>query len=121
MLWTRIAVILAAMTISVAGVSNAAAGDVYGYSNHKHGHRHQERSFYGGDRLPSYISGIGTYAGGIAGIRDRGNGIYFAMDRWSNEGRASTSKPVGPRIIHVNRKTAGAECSYEAGVCVIRP
>ncbi len=121
MLSTRIAVILAAITVSVAGVSNAAAGDAYGYSNHKHGHRHQDHSFYGGDGLPSYIGGIGTYAGGIAGIRDRGNGIYFSMDRWSNGGRTATREPVRPRIIHVNRKTAGAECSYEAGACVIRP
>lgn len=121
MLSTRIAVISAFIMLSLAGVSSAYADDGYRYSDHKHDHGHQNSSFYGGDGLPSYIGGIGTYAGGIAGIRDRRNGIYFAMDRLSNEDRVFINRTIRPRIIDVNRKTAGAECSYEAGVCVIRP
>lgn len=120
MLSSRIAVPLMAILVSASCILPAQAGEEYGYAKHHH-NRHQKQSFYGGDGLPSYIGGIGTYAGGIAGIRDRRNGIYFAMDRWSNSGGAFTSDTVRPRIIHVNRKTAGAECSYEAGVCVIRP
>ena len=63
------------------------------------------------------MPGIGTYSGGISALRVRGNGIYFAVDPLTT---ASMTRPLAPvaKVVTVAGEDA---CSYEAGVCVIRP
>ncbi|GAK71320.1 hypothetical protein RRU01S_16_00830 [Agrobacterium rubi TR3 = NBRC 13261] len=122
MLSTRIAAAMIAITGSCVGNSYSYATDHFESKNRFYSHRQQHRSYYGGDGLPSHIGGVGTYAGGISAIRAPQNGIYFAADDGVGIRYSSTTRSaVRPRIIHVNKKTVGAECSYEAGVCVIRP
>lgn len=116
MLSTRIAAITIAMTAFISGNSNAPATEAPRYKMN----RHQERSFYGGDGLPTYLRGIGTYVGGISGVRAPYNGIYFARDGGRYSDAPSANNAPRSRIIHVNQRTVGAECSYEAGVCIIR-
>lgn len=116
----RIVPLLLAMPILISGISNAQAEQAVGQRRHHHEHGQRDKSFYGGDGLPTYIRGVGTYAGGMSGVRDRGNGIYFAI-----EGQGLRQRDIDnsskPRLIHVNRSTLDSACSREAGVCVIRP
>jgi hypothetical protein len=121
MLTPRIAASFIVVTGAIIGVSHANAMDNLQYKNSTNHHRQQYRSYYGGDGLPSYIRGIGTYAGAVSGMRAPRNGIYFAAEGTNGNATSTIPSPYRPRIIHVNRKTMGAECSYEAGVCVIRP
>lgn len=121
MLSTRIAAAMIAIMGLCVGNSHAYATDHFESKNRFYSHRQQHRSYYGGDELPSYVGGVGTYAGGLSAIRAPRNGIYFAADDVGMSYSSTTQSAVRPRIIHVNKKTMGAECSYEAGVCVIRP
>ncbi|NTF33189.1 hypothetical protein [Rhizobium skierniewicense] len=121
MLMTRIGTVFITLTALIILASHANAMDDRKYKNRHDHHRQQDRSYYGGDGLPSYIRGIGTYAGGVSAIRAPRNGIYFAAEGTDRNATDTIQSPNRPRIIHVNRKTVGAECSYEAGVCVIRP
>lgn len=115
--WIKL--VLSALIGPVFGMSVAQAEYSNGPRLHDHGHRPADASFYAGDGLPTHIRRLGTFSGGIAGYRDRGNGNYFAVERrilrGSDAGRPS------PRIIHVNSSAFEAACSREAGVCVIRP
>jgi hypothetical protein len=86
-----------------------------------HGHRPSTTFSTGG--LPSYVRGVGTFSGAISALKVKGNGIYFGFNGGLSRSRSSVSAPLAPkaRIINVSAKTLGSECSYEAGVCVIRP
>ncbi|NTJ43293.1 hypothetical protein G6L28_11875 [Agrobacterium larrymoorei] len=112
----------AALSMLVAGSIDARADE---FRDKRGGDRHHpdtHHSIAGGKGLPSYDRGIGTYAGGISAVRFKRNGIYFALDRGSiNTGSIKRAGEIRSRVITVNRETMGAECSYEAGVCVIRP
>ncbi|WP_275785600.1 hypothetical protein [Pararhizobium gei] len=81
-------------------------------------------SSYGSDDFPSGAGG-GTYFGGLSAWQDRGNGIYFQSERnaYDYEGDEMTDvyRRHRVKIIRVNPRTAGRNCSWEAGVCVIRP
>lgn len=115
-----------AILIALCGSSIAAAGDFSGKFHHRHGgdrhHFNARQSISGGDGLPSYVKNNGTYAGGISAVRFKRNGTYFAVDGGIlNRGYYRGGSTAGPRLIRVDSKTAGAKCSYEAGVCVIRP
>ncbi|WP_170973311.1 hypothetical protein [Rhizobium sp. FKY42] len=82
---------------------------------------HQRRDVVAGNGLPSYVRGIGTFAGGLSAVRFRGNGIYFFADGIGN-GSAATVGP-GAKIITVSPtgKTNGkSACAMEHGVCVVR-
>lgn len=120
----RIALRLTALSSMIALAVPVMAAENYNTYRHHNPDRYARQEVVGGNGLPSHIPGIGTYAGSVSGVRFKGNGIYFY-----NEGRPaysqvkSTSQTLAPKakIIHVNSRTKGAECSYEAGVCVIRP
>ena len=92
----------------------------HGFHPHRDGHGHpHRRAVVGGAGLPSVVPGIGTFAGSISAVRVRGSGIYFAI-----EGSRSDVIPYRPpvaRIIEVDAQMDDSACSYEAGVCVIRP
>lgn len=98
-----------------------SAGE-YSHSRHPHrtGHdRHHQQSVVGGAGLPSVVPGIGTFAGSISAVRVRGAGIYFAIE--GSRSDVVTYRPPVARIIEVDAEMSDSACSYEAGVCVIRP
>ncbi len=108
---------LVVITTVLAAGSALADSDGAGGS-----YRGDRPSIAGGNGLPSYLSGVGTYVGGIAASRFPYNGNYFSVDDGNAlQGRAPTDNVAGPRIIRVNKRHLNANCSYEAGVCVIRP
>ncbi|MBB4186890.1 hypothetical protein GGE07_003550 [Sinorhizobium terangae] len=80
---------------------------------------------YGGDDFPSVTPGIGTYAGGISAFRQEGNGIYFSRydnNNYVAEGAADPAPPPNrAKIIAVSPQPNDRVCSWEHGVCVIRP
>ncbi|MCM2475299.1 hypothetical protein HGO38_17605 [Rhizobium sp. CG5] len=89
----------------------------------KHPHRHdgyRTNAGITGSGLPSVLPGIGTYAGSVSAVSFRGVGTYFAID---HSGRRTRSVVLAPKalIIEVDAEKSDAACSYEAGVCVIRP
>ena len=103
---------------SLAIAAAAFAGE--GRERHKHRHRDHDRGFSSIDtRLPTRIPGIGTYVGGFSAVRDKGNGIYFYIE--GLEDRAPFRPAPVARIIEISDQPAGNACSWEAGVCVIRP
>ncbi|PNQ19997.1 hypothetical protein C2E26_23475 [Rhizobium sp. YIC5082] len=117
---------IAALTMTVAGaifasVPPAAAEDFYGRHQYRH---HQSDVSFSTDGLPSTLPG-GTYVGGIAALRVRGNGNYFAINSgFSRRGAADkTGMQLAPRatIISVHAENADDACAYEHGVCIIRP
>lgn len=76
---------------------------------------------YGGGEFPSQTD-AGAYAGNLSAWTDPGNGTYFRS--W-NDGyvdyRNDYRRRGGPKIIQVSPSRNGNGCSWEAGVCVIRP
>jgi hypothetical protein len=62
------------------------------------------------------------YGGAISAYRDPGNGLYFYIDRdryYDDLIDAPFVENRGPKVITVTPGQDG--CSWEAGVCVIRP
>lgn len=83
--------------------------------------RHRSRDIVGGDGLPSYVEGVGTFAGGLSAVRFRGNGIYFYADNLS--ANAANNHRPRAKIIDVSPSSIGntkSACSMEHGVCVVR-
>jgi hypothetical protein len=80
---------------------------------------------YGGYDLPSVIPGLGTYAGSLSAYREQGNGIYFSRAgsyRYVAENGTDAYAPAKrAKIIVVTPQTSASACSWEAGVCVVRP
>lgn len=74
---------------------------------------------------PSVIPGLGTYAGNLSAYAEEGNGIYFRRNRsyrYVAENDFHGDAPMKrAKIIFVTPKTNASACSFEAGVCVIRP
>lgn len=103
------------LVISSAGITTAGEW-------HDRGHSHRpvrSEAVIGGSGLPSVIPGIGTFAGSISGVRIKGNGVFFAIDR-----RAATVvayRAPKAKIIEISAEDPESACSFEAGVCVIRP
>ncbi|MDS7598069.1 hypothetical protein [Agrobacterium tumefaciens] len=122
MLQRRIAALaLASASLVLASVPPASAENF----GHRHYYRHhQQQTSFSTDGLPSTLPG-GTYSGGIAALRIRGNGNYFAISGGLAVGNGTTRTALQPapkaKIIKVNSATANAACTYEHGVCVIRP
>ena len=90
---------------------------------HQHGSQnHRPRDRVGGNGLPSYVQGVGTFAGGLSAVRFRKNGIYFFADGLG--GAVAQDEQARARIIEVSPgKAAGripSACSMEHGVCVVR-
>lgn len=102
------AAIVAALLLLASGAAEAD-----GRKGGFHGQRH---GFPGGHGLPSIRPGHGTYAGASAALHVRGLGTYVAAEG-IDAGIGVITAP-GPRIIDARK---GPPCSWESGVCVIRP
>ncbi len=80
---------------------------------------------YGNYDFPTPIPDIGTYAGGLSAYRDEGNGIYFSRDGGYSylAGDTVAAGPTSKRakIIVVSPQVNASACSWEHGVCVVRP
>ena len=59
------------------------------------------------------------YGGALTAYRDAGNGIYFYLDGDAEGFYRPLVENRGPSVIHVVPGQSG--CSWEAGVCVVRP
>jgi hypothetical protein len=121
----RIALRVTTLSSMIALALPVMAAENYNTYRHHNPDRYSRQDVVGGNGLPSHIKGIGTYAGSISGVRFKGNGIYFYKENrpayWQANGTTQQTLAPKAKIIHVNARTTGAECSYEAGVCVIRP
>lgn len=136
-----------AIALATSGMTAAHAGgnrDGFGWSepniegrtitrrdrerhHHREAWRHRDRedrgSRYSERRREQRGWGTGDfYAGAITAYRDRGNGTYFYIDNDDYFGDvidAPRYSRGGPKVIQV--VPGQNDCSWEMGVCVIRP
>lgn len=101
---------------SLAGDWGYGGGD--GWSHHHHHHPSPPPSYGGGYGLPTIVPGLGTFAGSITALRVRGVGTYFYVEGFGGKKPPMVPAPKA-KIISVD--SAKDPCSYENGVCVIRP
>ncbi|OAP39067.1 hypothetical protein AU381_08155 [Sinorhizobium glycinis] len=75
--------------------------------------------------FPSGIPGLGTYAGNLSAYQQPGNGIYFrqagSYSSFAGDGLETVPPAESPKIIVVSPQTDDSACSWEQGVCVVRP
>lgn len=86
-------------------------------NRHRYDNRRVERH-----RDRSWRQDRNFYGGAISAYRDPGNGLYFYIDRdryYDDLINAPFVENRGPKVITVTPGQDG--CSWEAGVCVIRP
>jgi hypothetical protein len=83
-------------------------------------HHHHERGIIGSDGLPSVVPGVGTFVGNLSAVRIKGNGIFIAVDRRATHRNVVVPSPKA-QIIEISAENEDGACSFEAGVCVIRP
>lgn len=116
----RTGLVIAGNLSLFVGATQLSAGE-YRHSGHpdRSYDRHYQQSVVGGAGLPSVVPGIGTFAGSISAVRVRGSGVYFAIE--ASRSDVVTYRPPAARIIEVDAEMDDSACSYEAGVCVIRP
>jgi hypothetical protein len=97
----------------------ASAGDRMA-DRHPHHHHQRQQSVGGGDGLPSVVPGVGTFAGNLSAVHIKGNGLFIAFDRRANHRTVVVPAPKA-QIIEISAENEDSACSFEAGVCVIRP
>lgn len=75
--------------------------------------RHRDRHWRNKDR--------NFYGGSVAAYNDPGNGIYFYFDgdSYPRIVERPYAESRGPKVIHVVPGVSA--CSWESGVCVVRP
>lgn len=95
--------------------------------------RDRVRPYYQGAVRPYYADGgnedrggLGNnfYGGSMSAYEDPGNGNYFYFDGeyGDTSGGFPPARPqYGAKVVVVSPETEAASCSWEAGVCVIRP
>lgn len=111
-------VLTAATIVLISTTGITLAGERY---DRGHGHHHgRSEAVVGSNGLPSVIPGIGTFAGSISGLRIKGNGVFFAIDRNIRAKVVAYQAPKA-KIIEISAENPEEACSFEAGVCVIRP
>lgn len=79
---------------------------------------YRQRDIVGGNGLPSYVDGVGTFAGGLSAVRFRNNGIYFYAENLGGDGNMQPRPKA--KIIDVTPATAKSACAMEHGVCIVR-
>lgn len=116
---------IASTTLAVLGpimvANHAYATDHVEHEKRGHSNRQTQQSYYGGNGLPSHIRNVGTYAGSAYTMRARRNGTYVSADAAIHNPAQIRGNWTSPTIIRINARTMDETCSYEAGVCVIRP
>jgi hypothetical protein len=112
-------VALASAVVILLAPSFASAGDRM-MDGHRHPHHHHAQSVVGGNGLPSVVPGVGTFAGNLSAVRIKGNGIFITLDRKPGRRMATAPAPKA-QIIEISAENEDSACSFEAGVCVIRP
>lgn len=111
--------ILTAATIAlISSTGIGLAGDRH-HRGHGH-HKSQGQAVIGSNGLPSVIPGIGTFVGSVSGLRVKGNGVFLAIDRGLRPQIIAYRAPKA-KIIEISAENPDEACSFEAGVCVIRP
>lgn len=108
--------VLLVSTTSHAGEWGMDGGSHDGW-NRRH-HHNPPPSYGGGYGLPTIIPGLGTFAGTISALRVRGVGTYFYVEGFGGKKQEMIPAPKA-KIISV--ESDRDPCSYESGVCVIRP
>ena len=121
MLSTRIATALIAVFGSMLTANCTHANDSFEHGKRGHSEGQKQQSYYGGNGVPSYIRNVGTYSGSALAIREPRNGTYVSADGAVSHLTKTSGGWDRPQIIRINAKTMDEACSYEAGVCVIRP
>lgn len=121
MLSTRIASTILAVLGPIMVANHAQASDNVEYEKSGHSNRQKQQSYYGGNGVPSHIRTVGTYAGSAYAMRARRNGTYVSADGAIHKPAQIRGNWTSPTIIRINARTMDEACSYEAGVCVIRP
>ena len=102
-----------------------ARTSVRGSEHGFHGHHVYRHDIVGGDGIPSYVRGVGTFAGDMAAARFHRNGTYFYAQAFSTRSpQKITFLAPKAKVILVEQETNAQEtktvCSVEHGVCVIR-
>lgn len=115
----RIFVLTATCAVLVSAPLQAGNDRTYRHNRHVSSH-HDGGAVIGGNGLPSVVPGLGTFAGSLTAVRVKGTGIYMAIEKWPVNSR-NTYQPPKAKIIEIDAETGDAACSFEAGVCVIRP
>jgi len=111
-------ILTAATIVLISSTGITVAGERY---DRGHGHYHGgSEAVIGSNGLPSVIPGIGTFAGSISGLRIKGNGVFFAIDR-NTKPKVVAYRAPKAKIIEISAENPEEACSFEAGVCVIRP
>ena len=121
MLSTRIATALIAVFVPILTANCTHARDNFEYEKRSHREGQKQRSYYGGNGVTSYIRNVGAYSGSAFAIREPRNGTYVSADGAVSHLTKTSGGWDRPQIIRINAKTMDEACSYEAGVCVIRP
>ncbi|SMC77076.1 hypothetical protein [Rhizobium sp. RU36D] len=129
MFFRRSACSLVVLSLALCAGS-AVAGGYERHGDRRHGsesadyrkhHRHDRKDHNAGvtspNGLPSVVPGIGTYSGAISAVRIKGVGNYFMVSGNLGPADGPILAPKA-RIIEIQGNNA---CSYEVGVCVIRP
>lgn len=115
----RLFVLTATSAVLVSAPIQAGNDRTYRPARHASSY-HDGGAVIGGNGLPSVVPGLGTFAGSLTAVRVKGTGIYMAIEKWPvNSGTAY--RPPKAKIIEIDAETGDAACSFEAGVCVIRP
>ncbi len=107
-----------ALTLLLASTV-ASAGD-RATDRDRHNDHHHDRGIVGSDGLPSVVPGVGTFVGNLSAVRIKGNGIFIAVDRPATRRNEAVPAPKA-QIIEISAENEDGACSFEAGVCVIRP
>lgn len=110
--WTKVSIAILALT---AGAVSANAHD-------PRRHHHYEDEGYGGYGLPSYVPGLGTFAGGISAGHVRGTGTYIYIAPGVLPAPKVTAPVQAPKakVLDIAEPGNNDACSMEKGVCVIR-
>lgn len=95
--------------------------------------RNRVRPYYAGPYRPYYAGQYDDrerfnnnfYGGSISAYDDPGNGMYFYVDGYGDgmgdQGGYSVRPTNSAKVIIVSPETETSSCSFEGGVCVIRP
>lgn len=109
----------AATLLLASSATLVEAGDWH-HRYERHHHHGRTQAIIGTDGLPSVVPGIGTFSGGISALRIKGNGVFIAVDGGVAPQVIDYRAPKA-KIIEVSAENQDEACSFEAGVCVIRP